>query len=310
MKKVDAISYILLVLAMIIMVVFIVYKVISNNTDAPLVANVEIKRMNVKNMTYTIGGNDFYLVDGIASRTATSSGEREVVKIFRGPLYGDLNNDKNKKDAALVLTSSKGEGETLYYAVFAIASSTKYTASEALFLGYGIDFETMKIVDGNVLYTYKEIPLNEEATTSSSTVKSILVHYDNFSRSLGELVKDFEGEADPDRMSLSMKKWEWIKTQLNDGTTIEPNKSGVFSITFNKDGTVNIKTDCNAMLGEYTVKEKTLTFGPLASTKMYCEGSQEQMFAQTLSNINGFLFTSRGELILEIKMGSGTMVFR
>jgi len=43
---------------------------------------------------------------------------------------------------------------------------------------------------------------------------------------------------------------------------------------------------------------------------MYCDGSQEQAFAKGINNVGSYLFTSKGELILEIKNDSGTMTFR
>ena len=79
---------------------------------------------------------------------------------------------------------------------------------------------------------------------------------------------------------------------------------------FNKDGSIAIGTDCNTMRGTYTVQGNTLTFSQMISTKMYCEGSQEQEFASHVHEVGSYLFTSKGELILEIKMDSGTMIFR
>jgi heat shock protein HslJ len=122
--------------------------------------------------------------------------------------------------------------------------------------------------------------------------------------------KDFEGEADPSKMSLGMKKWEWIKTQMNDGKIITPKKYGEFTLVFSKDGTLSVETDCNHMSGTYTVNKNMLSFNKLISTMMYCEGSQEQEFAKTLNEVVSYLFTSKGELVLEIKMDSGTMIFR
>jgi heat shock protein HslJ len=64
------------------------------------------------------------------------------------------------------------------------------------------------------------------------------------------------------------------------------------------------------MNAEYTTITDTLSFGPLASTKMYCEGSQETEFGAMLADVERYLFTSRGELVLTLKKDGGTMVFR
>jgi len=43
---------------------------------------------------------------------------------------------------------------------------------------------------------------------------------------------------------------------------------------------------------------------------MYCEGSQESDFASLLGNTVEYHFTSRGELILDLKSNSGSVTFR
>lgn len=111
-------------------------------------------------------------------------------------------------------------------------------------------------------------------------------------------------------MTLGMKKWVWIKTVMNDGTVTSPHKPGVFTITFTKDNHVSITTDCNGMNGSYKVQDKNLMFTQMMSTLMYCDGSQEQEFASKLQDAGNYLFTSKGELILEVKKDSGRMIFR
>lgn len=142
------------------------------------------------------------------------------------------------------------------------------------------------------------LPSTETSTTTKEVINPDYV------------VKDFEGEADPKRMKLNMTTWRWVKTTMNDGKVTFPKKFGVFTLTFKDDKTISITTDCNGMGGTYALEGNKLTFGSLMATQMYCEGSQEQEFAKSLTEIGSYLFTSKGELILEIKMDSGTMVFR
>ena len=124
----------------------------------------------------------------------------------------------------------------------------------------------------------------------------------------GELLEG--GEADPSRMKLDMKTWVWISSLYNDGRTIKPKIPGVFTLSLSQDGTFTAKTDCNSAHGTYTVKNNTITFGPMAMTKMYCEGSQETEFIQALGNTASYHFTTRGSLILNLKYDSGTITFQ
>ena len=265
---------------------------------------------DVKNSSYIIDGETFVLVNGIAEKKiASSSSTKHIVSIFGEPVYGDLNKDGNN-DAAVMLVSNPGGSGTFYYAVLAIATGTTYITTNTLILGDRIAPQTIEIHDGRAVFNYAERKPKEPMSTQPSMGKSLWINYDIKTGEIGEWVKDFEGEADTKRMSLGMKKWEWVRTQMNDGKIITPERLGAFSIVFNKDGSIAIGTDCNTMRGTYTVQGNSLTFSQMISTKMYCEGSQEQEFASHVHEVGSYLFTSKGELILEIKMDSGTMIFR
>lgn len=51
-------------------------------------------------------------------------------------------------------------------------------------------------------------------------------------------------------------------------------------------------------------------FGDTISTKMFCEGSQEAAFADMLSEVGAFKFTTKGELELTLGRSKGTVFFR
>src|SRR3989344_1155561 len=96
----------------------------------------------------------------------------------------------------------------------------------------------------------------------------------------------------------------------NDGREVVPKKPEAFTLTFGNDGKFSATTDCNSMGGSYTAKNDTISFGEMYSTLMFCTDSQETEFSQLLGNIGGYHFTSRGELIFNLKFDSGTVVFR
>lgn len=119
-----------------------------------------------------------------------------------------------------------------------------------------------------------------------------------------------EGEADPDRMALEMKTWTWIKTSYNDDTVKQPTQKEAFTLSF-EDGTVRGTSDCNRFSGAYTADKHRIEFaGEMATTRMFCAESQEGEFVEMLANVTSYLFTSRGQLILELAYDSGGMEFR
>lgn len=126
----------------------------------------------------------------------------------------------------------------------------------------------------------------------------------------------FEGEADPDRMTLDMHTWTWIETLYNNDTVERPNSKQAFTLTFEssespESGRVHGTTDCNRFNGPYEIDGNKIRFGgEMVSTQMYCDESQEDAFRRALEKVGSFFFTSRGRLILELQYDSGAMQFR
>ena len=301
MKK----TSLLAVTALLVSVVLGFYTFTKNKTTIkttlPAITN------DVRNTTYTLEGATARLENGKAVITNTEG--TTTVQLFGEPVYADFNKD-GVNDAALMLTKNDGGSGTFFYAVLAISKNGLYYPTNALLLGDRIAPQTITITDGRAVYNYAERKATDPMTTPPSIGKSLYINYDAQSGQIGELAQGFEGEADITKMNLTMKTWQWVKTDMNNGSTTVPKKANTFTLTFTTDGKVAIHTDCNQASGTYAKHAGKITFGPLMSTLMYCEGSQESDFIAKLTDVQSFIFTSKGELILEIKMDSGVMVFR
>jgi heat shock protein HslJ len=96
---------------------------------------------------------------------------------------------------------------------------------------------------------------------------------------------------------------------MNDGSSKTPSDSNRYLIEFLANGHVAVQADCNRVAGTYTLSGNHLavTLGP--STLAACpHGSLGDEFVKQLGNIRSHFF--KGEnLILEIKMDSGSMIF-
>lgn len=130
----------------------------------------------------------------------------------------------------------------------------------------------------------------------------------NFNPMQNDVAKNFEEEVNPTTMTLDMKSWKWVKTIYNDGTEIKP-KIDNFVLTLRNDKTFSASTDCNSVGGEYIITENKISFTKMFSTKKYCEGSQEGVFVKMLDEIQSFFFSSKGELVFELKFDSGSVIF-
>jgi len=270
-----------------------------------------LQQQDYKNITYTIEGERVALVNGKAETDiAPGSASKVVTEYFGNEATGDINAD-GIADVAFLLTQNRGGSGTFYYVVGAVQGADGgYEGTSAVLLGDRIAPQTTEIRDGQVIVNYADRAIGESFSIQPSLGKSLFLKLDIATMQFGEVVQDFEGEADPARMTLTMQTWTWIKTLYNNDTTIVPQKTKAFTLIFNTDGTFSATTDCNGVGGAYTVKDNTIAFSKMMSTLMYCDGSQESEFTKMLEATQSYLFTSKGELVLDLKYDTGSVIFR
>jgi heat shock protein HslJ len=91
--------------------------------------------------------------------------------------------------------------------------------------------------------------------------------------------------------------WVWSETIVNNDTSVTPKKPDAFSITLT-DGQVTGTTDCNSFFSSYKIgSDGVIFFGPIGSTKMACEGSQEGEFTDLIAQTSNYTFDN-GNLVL------------
>lgn len=256
-----------------------------------------IEGQSPESTTYVIGGSPVPLVDGIAEVDGA------VIRIFGEPVWGDLDADGDQ-DAALILTRDPGGSGTFFYAVAAVREGERFIGTDAMLLGDRIAPQTTEIHDGVAIFNYATRAPGDSFATPPSVAVSRRLAVNPSSMTLIE--PPFKSGS---MAALQSGTWTWVETVMNDGTVTTPGDPKAFTATFGADGKVSFTTDCNTMFGSYQAEDHRLTFGPLASTKRYCEGAQEGVFAAQLGEVGAYLFV-QGELILEIKHDSGTMRFR
>ena len=264
-----------------------------------------------KNISYKIDGQMVKLTDGVSEvPSAPGSASVTSIKYFGGDLWKDIDGD-GREDVTFLITKDTGGSGVFFYAVAALNTVNGYVGVDATLIGDRIAPQAITSGDGRiVVVNYADRKPGEAMTVAPSVGKSLQLLLDTKTMQFGEVANNFEGEADPSRMTLNMKTWNWVKTIYNNDKTVTPNKPDKFTLTF-KDGKVSISTDCNSMSATYKVgNDKTISFGPIASTMMYCAGSQETEFSTMLNNVGSYFFTSKGELILGLKYDSGSMTLK
>ncbi len=258
--------------------------------------------------TVTDYKNAEYLIDG---KLTTLGNE---TRHFGNELFTDLNSD-GRDDVVFLVTHEPGGSGTFFYVVAALNTENGYVGSDGYLLGDRIAPQTTEVSrnpdhENVIVVNYAERGPAEPMTTQPSFGKSAYLKLDTQSMQWGIVELDFPGEADSGRMTLGMKTWVWQRALYNDGREIVPTRPDAFTITFASDGAFSVTTDCNNAGGTYKVNDNLITFSDIFSTLMYCEGSQETEFMNLLRDIQTFHFTSKGELVLDLKYDSGTVVFR
>lgn len=260
--------------------------------------------------TYTIDGERVTLTKGVAeTRVDPGSASKMVTNYFGNEVTVDFNDDGDK-DKVFILTRTSGGSGTFYYVVAALDTEQGYIGSQALFLGDRIAPQNIAVnADRTITVNYADRAAGESFAIQPSVGRSLKLLFDINIMQFGEVVDNFEGEADISFMKIDMKPWVWISA-VHSSRNIIPRVPGVFGITFTDKGTFSVTTDCNQASGKYVATRNDLSLTDMVATEKYCEGSQEQEFRALLREVVGFHFTSRGEFVLDLAGDVGSLTFR
>lgn len=146
------------------------------------------------NITYTIGDQQYDLVDGRVAKDIPNSSAKEIVQLFGLPVFGDLDGDGDE-DFAMWLVQRTGGSGTFFYVVEAINEDGIYKGTNAMFLGDRIAPQNIEIREGRAVANFAERKPGESFAVSPSVGKSVWVHLDVQRGEIGEWVKGFEGES-------------------------------------------------------------------------------------------------------------------
>ena len=118
------------------------------------------------------------------------------------------------------------------------------------------------------------------------------------------------GPPSPPPSSIQGILWQWTSlTNKTSGTTTPVSSPENYTITFNSDGTLAGKADCNNFSGSYS-QENGFTIQLGASTMAFCgEGSLDQQYLELLGSVAAGGPDGAGGLALETAGGEQRMLF-
>lgn len=269
------------------------------------------KQFNSYDATYMIEGQKITLKNGVAEMdTAPGSASKIITRYFGNEVRHDFDKD-GREDVVFLVTQERGGSGTFFYVVGLLNTINGPMGSDGVLLGDRIAPQTTHMGNGNVVVVnYAERNPGESFATRPSVGKSKWLLLDVKTMQFGEVAQNFEGEADPARMTLGMKTWNWVRTAYNNDTEVRPRDEKTFTLTLKSGNMFSATTDCNGVGGEYAVNGNKIIFTRMMSTLMYCENSQEGDFVKMLEGVTSYFFTGKGELVLELKYDSGTVIFK
>lgn len=118
-------------------------------------------------------------------------------------------------------------------------------------------------------------------------------------------------EPEAEAPALTGVTWEWVEsvTSVETVAVVDPTR---YTITFNDDGSANVKADCNSVLATYTTDETgglTLTMGP--STLAACPpDSQVDILLSGLGVAGAYSFDNGDLLLTNTAADGGVLRFR
>ncbi|HSD55032.1 MAG TPA: META domain-containing protein [Burkholderiales bacterium] len=109
--------------------------------------------------------------------------------------------------------------------------------------------------------------------------------------------------------AVTDKIWQWERTVTPVETIVSPAPDR-YTIELATNGRMLVRADCNRGTGSYRIAEGTLSFAPIATTRMACPpGSLDARFLRDLQRASSF-FVEGGKLFIVLPADSGTLHFR
>lgn len=104
--------------------------------------------------------------------------------------------------------------------------------------------------------------------------------------------------------------WEWVRFEGMDDSVVNVPQPARYILTLGADGKVSGLADVNRFSGTFSSKGASLSFGPLAATKIGPPpGSLHDQYLRNLRDVASYVIRD-GNLYLALKIDGGIMVFR
>lgn len=106
-----------------------------------------------------------------------------------------------------------------------------------------------------------------------------------------------------------LKGTSWTLKQINNIDIEQPDFARIPELNFDaSEEKITGNTGCNSIFGTFKIDQNKITFGPIGSTKMACEGNGESRFNTAMNTVQTFKLT-KNQLELFDGLGNEAMSF-
>jgi heat shock protein HslJ len=195
----------------------------------------------------------------------------------------------------LPIKVAESEGQSYNFITAFIKNENTWTQKQSVFLGNKIRINTFSYGSG-ILTADFQIPARDakEIDENAKNLKKyfaidkghIAPYYPNINNGL---IKD---------MNIIAGVWIWKETVLADGKKVTPTKAGVFGLKMNEEGEFSATTDCNNIIGKFTMDDINIDYSDIGMTKMACdEKSQQDLFVSYLNEVKKYDYNKEKQFI-------------
>jgi heat shock protein HslJ len=94
----------------------------------------------------------------------------------------------------------------------------------------------------------------------------------------------------PAPSSITLRTWHLVKIQMMDDAVFVPDHPSKYTLELGSDGRASVRADCNRGSGSYRLEGRSLTFGPMATTRAMCPpGSLSDRYLVQLAYVASWL---------------------
>ncbi|KAF5053314.1 META domain protein [anaerobic digester metagenome] len=103
--------------------------------------------------------------------------------------------------------------------------------------------------------------------------------------------------------------WAWIARAGSESVTVT--SPDHYTVSFDANGTYNLRADCNNGTGTFSVDGKKLTLAPANLTEVYCgDRSLDRNLVDALGGVTAFETDAQGRLVLLMTNSNERLVFK